>query len=45
MMIKKHFAILFLIAAGLFGGLQRSTACTNVLVTRGASADGSTFIT
>ncbi|MCA1744349.1 MAG: C69 family dipeptidase, partial [Bacteroidales bacterium] len=44
-MVKKHFIALSVIAAGLFGGLSSSNACTNVLVTRGASTDGSTFIT
>ncbi|WP_227625406.1 dipeptidase [Geofilum rubicundum] len=45
MMTKKKWTVLTLLVAGLFGGLQSSMACTNVLVTRGASADGSTFIT
>jgi dipeptidase len=45
MMVKKHFVALSVLVAGLFGGLSSSNACTNVLVTRGASTDGSTFIT
>jgi dipeptidase len=45
MILKKHFAALSLIMTVFFGGLQNSNACTNVLVTKGASTDGSTFIT
>ena len=37
-------AILFTLAATLGFGITESQACTNVLVTKGASVDGSTMI-
>ncbi len=40
---KRTFAIL-LLTAGVMGGFNTSEACTNVLVTKGASVDGSTII-
>jgi len=43
-MIKKHFAILSITMASLFVNTTNSDACTNILVTKGASVDGSTFI-
>ena len=41
--MKRAF-VLFLLLSG-FLLIERSHACTNILVTKGASADGSTFIT
>ena len=41
--MKRAF-VLFLLLSG-FLLIERSHACTNFLVTKGASADGSTFIT
>ncbi|HHU01130.1 MAG: C69 family dipeptidase [Bacteroidota bacterium] len=40
---KRAFAIL-LLTVGVTGGFNTSEACTNVLVTKGASVDGSTII-
>lgn len=40
---KRAFAIL-LLTVGVTGGYNTSEACTNVLVTKGASVDGSTII-
>ncbi len=41
----KRLTILFFALAIFIGNYSSSIACTNFLVTRGASADGSTFIT
>jgi len=43
--MKKSFFILAFLSIFLMGTALRSTACTNILVTKGASADGSTMIT
>lgn len=40
---KRAFAIL-LLTVGVTGGFNTSEACTNVLVTKGASVDGSTIV-
>ncbi|OFX60013.1 MAG: peptidase C69 [Bacteroidetes bacterium GWB2_41_8] len=44
-MIKKFQRIVFLSLLAVISGVQISLACTNFLVTKGASADGSTMIT
>lgn len=41
----KKIALLMLIAVVYFTALNNSRACTNLLITKGASADGSTMIT
>lgn len=43
--MNRPFAVIFLFLAVLWGGLSmQASACTNVLVSRGASADGSVMI-
>lgn len=44
-MIKKVQRIVFLLLMAVVGGMQVSLACTNFLISRGASIDGSTMIT
>jgi len=43
--MKKHFVVLISFAVFLFAGINNSAyACTNYLITKGASTDGSTMI-
>jgi len=44
-MIKKVQRIVFLSLMAVVGGMQVSLACTNFLISKGASIDGSTMIT
>jgi len=44
-MIKKLQLIVLLSALSIIGNLQSSSACTNFLITKGATVDGSTMIT
>ena len=44
-MIKKVQRIVFLSLMAVVGGMQFSLACTNFLISKGASIDGSTMIT
>ncbi|MGK2857855.1 MAG: dipeptidase [Thermoanaerobaculia bacterium] len=44
-MISKRIAIAILATTALVGASPEARACTNILVTKGASADGSTMIT
>ncbi len=44
-MIKKNFLYVLFSAAMIFFSLREINACTNFLITKGASADGSTMIT
>ncbi len=44
-MIKKVQRIVFLSLMAVVGGMQLSLACTNFLISKGASIDGSTMIT
>lgn len=43
-MLKKWTLVVALLLPALTGQLNESMACTNILVTKGASTDGSTFI-
>ena len=43
-MTRKMTSILLLMIVLAVGFIQQSDACTNVLITKGASADGSTMI-
>ena len=43
--MKKALSLSVLVAVCLMAGIIRSDACTNVIVTKGASTDGSTMVT
>ena len=43
-MMKKNFVVCLLAACMVFGAYKVVDACTNILVTKGASKDGSTMI-
>lgn len=43
-MIRKNFVAYLLVAFMIFGAVKIVDACTNILVTKGASKDGSTMI-
>lgn len=43
-MMKKNFVAYVLVAFMIFGAIKVVDACTNILVTKGASKDGSTMI-